>query len=686
MTNLRRYFAAALAGAAVLLLLGATTPGLGPETDWIKLFKRSSDTAWHARTNIFKDLAVGATAGYALVLSNATEGSLQFVPFSGGGGAGETNFLADAANIGVSLAGPKRGTTNTVKTLSGSDFSIVDVGGTNLIFSYASGSILDDDISSSGISTRSKLPIQLAYEDEVNRYAQPQYFGHVAPLYATNGFMIPQQAVADALANGWAQPGITNYGRMIQNGDMWFGKDVTGAFLIINNFNSLSVNNAATIILNDGAIVKVGNTAYFTSATDQETNRYFMQGTTFNTSSNVIFRKWEVEAAINSASNALNSLKQDLDAELTAVAGLVGNGIVTKTGGGTMTTRSITGSGDMVVTDGNGVSANPLIGVKTNTATQAGIVESPASVPNVAWATDGNGVPGWRAFASSGEANVGANQGSGTANTYLGKSGVVLNFATLKAEDATMHLFTNSDGTIVFSATNLTGSKIQDGAVTTTKIQDNAVNGAKIQLGSEVNGDLMVYNGTDWVPSGTSKYDLSGQFVKVTTTGAGKGFWMVDGGTNAAIFPTGLVNSNGIVGLWATKDMSSNGWYVTSATGQFQPVTDNRQNFGQRNFAPSNSFSHFVTILKNQYRQTTNAGYSSNLVADMNGPSIYFAMPTNSTTISITNVPDTSATQDYVSMLFCIGQTGVANQVTFNIVGPNQLQPLNSLFMANSAT
>jgi hypothetical protein len=41
--------------------------------------------------------------------------------------------------------------------------------------------------------------------------------------------------------------------------------------------------------------------------------------------------------------------------------------------------------------------------------------------------------------------------------------------------------------------------KIQDGSITTAKIADNAVDGTKINLTGNANGDLMYYNGTDWV-------------------------------------------------------------------------------------------------------------------------------------------------------------------------------------------
>ena len=46
---------------------------------------------------------------------------------------------------------------------------------------------------------------------------------------------------------------------------------------------------------------------------------------------------------------------------------------------------------------------------------------------------------------------------------------------------------------------SVTEGKIAAAAVTTTKIADNAVDGAKIALTGNVQGNVMYYNGTDWV-------------------------------------------------------------------------------------------------------------------------------------------------------------------------------------------
>ena len=49
-----------------------------------------------------------------------------------------------------------------------------------------------------------------------------------------------------------------------------------------------------------------------------------------------------------------------------------------------------------------------------------------------------------------------------------------------------------------------------DDSISTAKIQDDAVTGAKIALGSDAVGDIMYYNGTDWVrlPKGSGSQTL----------------------------------------------------------------------------------------------------------------------------------------------------------------------------------
>src|ERR1019366_8134728 len=112
----------------------------------------------------------------------------------------------------------------------------------------------------------------------------------------------------------------------------------------------------------------------------------------------------------------------------------------------------------------------------------------------------------------------GANTGDVTlaGQNYLSISGQVItaNAVDLSGTNATGTLaagrFPALTGDVTTSAGAL-GTTIASSAVTTGKIANNAVDGTKIALGSDVAGDLMYYNGTDYVrlPIGTG-----GQFLQ----------------------------------------------------------------------------------------------------------------------------------------------------------------------------
>lgn len=52
---------------------------------------------------------------------------------------------------------------------------------------------------------------------------------------------------------------------------------------------------------------------------------------------------------------------------------------------------------------------------------------------------------------------------------------------------------------------SITATKLAEGAVTANAIANNSISGSKIALGSDAQGDIMYYNGTDWarLPAGT---------------------------------------------------------------------------------------------------------------------------------------------------------------------------------------
>ena len=59
--------------------------------------------------------------------------------------------------------------------------------------------------------------------------------------------------------------------------------------------------------------------------------------------------------------------------------------------------------------------------------------------------------------------------------------------------------------------------QIDDNEVTTAKIANNAVTGIKIAMGSDAQGDILYYNGTDYARLGVGS---SGQFLKTQGAGA----------------------------------------------------------------------------------------------------------------------------------------------------------------------
>lgn len=64
---------------------------------------------------------------------------------------------------------------------------------------------------------------------------------------------------------------------------------------------------------------------------------------------------------------------------------------------------------------------------------------------------------------------------------------------------------------------SVTTAKIQDAAVTTAKLASNSVDGTKIAVGSDAQGDILYYNGTDYTRLGAG---TNGQFLKTQGTGA----------------------------------------------------------------------------------------------------------------------------------------------------------------------
>lgn len=74
---------------------------------------------------------------------------------------------------------------------------------------------------------------------------------------------------------------------------------------------------------------------------------------------------------------------------------------------------------------------------------------------------------------------------------------------------------------------------LYDGSVTTAKIAANAVTGAKIAMGSDAQGDILYYNGTDYARLGAG---TSGHFLKTQGAGANPLWAAVSGGDVLKMF------------------------------------------------------------------------------------------------------------------------------------------------------
>ena len=105
-------------------------------------------------------------------------------------------------------------------------------------------------------------------------------------------------------------------------------------------------------------------------------------------------------------------------------------------------------------------------------------------------------------------------------------------------------------------------SELKDNAVDTNAIQNNAVNGSKIALGSDSQGDILYYNGTDYARLGAG---TSGKFLKTQGTGANP-VW-----DTAYTLPAATTSALGGIKVGTNLSIDSNG--VLSAAGT-SGVTD----------------------------------------------------------------------------------------------------------------
>lgn len=128
-------------------------------------------------------------------------------------------------------------------------------------------------------------------------------------------------------------------------------------------------------------------------------------------------------------------------------------------------------------------------------------------------------------------------------------------------------------GDITVSGSGATWT-IDNGAVTTAKIADNAVNGAKIAMGSDAQGDILYYNGTDYARLGAG---TSGQFLQTQGTGANP-IWATSTSVSSGAYLYQTTTTTTTSGNWTTiafdnESYDDDGWHSNS-------VNNSRMTFG----------------------------------------------------------------------------------------------------------
>jgi hypothetical protein len=116
--------------------------------------------------------------------------------------------------------------------------------------------------------------------------------------------------------------------------------------------------------------------------------------------------------------------------------------------------------------------------------------------------------------------------GSGLSNVIASSSTPV--GGDLSGTIGNAQLATASVGTAEISDGSVATSDLANGSVSTAKLADNSVSGSKLAMGSDAVGDMLVYNGTDYVRLGAGS---EGQVLKMS---AGIPTW-----SN----PTGIISS-----------------------------------------------------------------------------------------------------------------------------------------------
>jgi len=174
---------------------------------------------------------------------------------------------------------------------------------------------------------------------------------------------------------------------------------------------------------------------------------------------------------------------------------------------------------------------------------------------------------------------VGALTGNVTGNVSGSSGSCTGNAATATALASSRTI--GMTGDVVWTSASFDGS----GNVTgTSAIQANSVDGTMIALGSDAQGDIMYYTGTDWARLGAG---TSGHYLKTQGTSANPVWASVGGGTATAVtvadestdetcFPLFVTAATGDLGPKSGSNLTFNSnTGVLTATGFAGPLTGN---------------------------------------------------------------------------------------------------------------
>ena len=158
-------------------------------------------------------------------------------------------------------------------------------------------------------------------------------------------------------------------------------------------------------------------------------------------------------------------------------------------------------------------------------------------------------------------------------------------------------------------ATNaVTTVKIVDNAITSAKIPVNSIDGTKIALGSDAHGDLMYYNGTDWIrfaPGSAGQVLLSGGAGASPTWGTtAYDISFIAGYDNVTVKENIIVQTYGEMVMARTGTFEGETGYIDTVTAGSAAIVDILKN-GSSIYSTKPQFAAGATALTAGTRSTT---------------------------------------------------------------------------------